>query len=346
MLNRTSKLLIGKDISRDAQVIDGAVITTTAGSTGLADGEVVVLDKNFKVMAAGATVSDTDIIYICQGTGDTFNYVTEADASVTSVRRLLFSDPIEGRLVRSYKGTSYTAKQEQVVTITFDTPVLDYEYLVRIIYTDMEHPSGQFTQTYRVTATGTNVDTNLNDLFLAKINGHAGCRVVATGTTTLILTGKPIPECTTGLNDVRPFSQVTFKAVAVKISQTAGHEGEWLDGGTVAYTTAASAGSGIWEKVRDLEKDLWANRGAQNFLPYPYQAQPTLRTVVSATYDLIVIEHDKSYLSPDNQYVKQAPLTTILAFVVPTTGDQETNVLARLNPWLASTPRAFAPVTV
>lgn len=346
MLQRTSKLLIGKDISRDAEVVDGAVITMTAGSTGLVDGEIVVLDKNFKVMAAGATIADTDTIYICQGTGNTFSYANEPGTAVTAVRRLLFSDPIQGDLVKNYKGISYTAKAEQVTTITFETPVLGTVYLVRVIYTDMVSPAGQFTHTYRVTADGTNVDANLNALLIAKINKHSGARVTASGSTTLILTGKAIPEATTGYTDIRPFTMVTFKVVANKLSVVAGQLGTWLDASNIVYTTPAIVGSGTWETMRDLDKDNWAIRGAQNFLPYPYQSFPNQRIVVGATYDLIVIEHDKSYLSPDNQYIKRAPLTTILAFVVPTTGTQENLVLGVLNPWMASLPKAFASVSV
>jgi hypothetical protein len=347
VLNRTSKLLIGKDISRDTEVVDGAVITTTAGSTGLADGEIVVLDKYFKVMATGATIADTEIIYICQGTGDTFSYVTETPSTVSTVRRLLFSEPIQGDLVRSYKGVSYSAAVEQVTTITPETPVTDTEYFVRIIYTDMPHPSGNFTQTYRYKAISTNVHTGLLDGLVAKINAHAGARVVATeDASTLILTAKPIDTCTNSLTDYMPYQMVTFKAVFNKISVATGHEGEWVHSGDVVYTTKAFAGSGTWEQMRDLERDLWANRGAQNFMPYPYQSAPTQRVVKDATYDIITIEHDKSYLSPDNQYVKRTPLTTILAFVVPTTGTQESIVLGKLNTWMASLPGAFANVTV
>lgn len=346
MLQRTSKLLIGKDISRDAQVVDGAVITTTAGSTGLADGEIVVLDKNFNVLAAGKTIADTDIIYICQGTGSTFDYANELGTAVTGVRKLLFSDPIEGAKVKNYKGVSYSAIVEQVTTITPDTPVLGYDYVLRIEYKDMISPSGQFTQTYRVTADGVDVHTNLIDLLQAKIAKHKGCRITATGTTTLILTGKAIPEATTGFNDVRPYSQVVFTARIIKVSQTAGQEGQWIESGTVVYTTPAFAGSGTWEQIRDLEKDNWAVRGAQNFMPYPYASFPEQRVSTSGTYDLIVIEHDRSYLSPDNQYIKQAPLTTVLAFVVPSAGTQEGTVLAVLNPWMASLPKAFANISV
>ena len=342
MLQRTNKLLIGKDISRDAQVVDDAVITTTTGSTGLADGEVVVLDKYFKVLAAGSTIADTDIIYICQGTGTTYDYVNEAGTSVTTNRKILLSDPIEGKLVKKYTGISYAAKAEQVTTITPDTPVLGTEYLVRIVYKDMNEHPGQFTQTYRAIADGVDVDANLIDHLIAKINGHKGARVVASGSTTLILTGKPIPECTTSVNDLEEFRMVEFEAFINKVSTTTGR---WEDSGSVAYTSAADYGSGTWEMVRDMEKRALPYLGVTNFTMFPVK-QPDMRTVKSTTYDLIVIEHDKSYISPDNQYIKQAPLTTVIAFVVPTTGTQETSVLAVLNPWMASCPGAFDNISL
>ena len=63
MLKRTDKLLIGKDISRDAQVIAGAGLKTISASTGMAEGEIVVLDKFKKVLTAGATIADTDQVF-------------------------------------------------------------------------------------------------------------------------------------------------------------------------------------------------------------------------------------------------------------------------------------------
>ena len=215
MLQRTNKLLIGKDINRDAQVVDGAVITTTAGSTGIADGEVVVLDKNFCVLAPGKTIADTDIIYICQGTGDTFTYSNELGTGVSATRKLKFSDPIEGAKVRKYVGTAYAAASEQIDTWTLTgiVPVVGTEYLVRIVYKDMNEHPGQFTQTYRITATDALLATWVVAMN-AKINAHTGRRVDSTTntTTTLVLTGKHIPECTTGTTDIESFRMVEFES--------------------------------------------------------------------------------------------------------------------------------------
>jgi len=344
MLQRTNKLLIGKDISRDAQVVDGAAITTTTGSTGLADGEVVVLDKNFKVLAAGATIADSDIIYICQGTAETYDYVNEAGTPVSTNRRLIMSDPIEGKLVRKYTGTSYAAKSEQNDSwaLAAVVPVVGTEYLIRIVYKDMNEHPGRFTQTYRVIADGVDPDANLVDLLQAKINAHNGRRVNATSaTTTLVITGRAIPECTTGLTDIEEFRMVEFESFINYVDS----DGNWQEVGGTLTRTVADYGSGTWEQIRDLEKRALPYRGIHNFTMFPVQL-PTVNTVKDSTYDLIVIEHDKSYTSPDNQYVKQAPLTTILAFVVPSSGTQENSVLAVLNPWMASCPGSFSNVVI
>lgn len=344
MLQRTNKLLIGKDISRDAQVVAGALITTTVGSAGLAEGELVVLDKNFKVLAAGSTIADSDIIYICQGTGETYSYTNEAGTASTSNRRLIFSDPIEGAKVRSYKAESYSAKSEQVDSwdLTGITPAAGTEYFVRIVYKDINEHPGQFTQTYRIIAEGATLATNLIDALDAKINAHKGRRVAATNTdTTLVLTGLPIPDCTTSLNDIDEFRQVEFESFINYIDS----DGNWAELGGTLTRTPASAGSGTWEQLRDMEKRALPYRGVTNFTMFPVQ-KPDAYTVKDETYDLIVIEHDKTYLSPDNQYVKQAPLTTIIAIPVPSTTNQGTDILAALNPWMASCPGSFVNVSI
>ena len=345
MLQRTSKLLIGKDISRDAEVVAGAIITTTIASTGLADGEIVVLDKTFKVLAAGATISDTDIIYICQGTGGTYNYTNEAGTTVTSARKLIFSDPIYGAFVKNYVGTEYSAPSQQVTVfdLTGVTPVVGTEYFIRIVYSDVNEHPGQFTHTYRITAEGAVLATDLIDALDARVNAHSGRRVDATNTaTTLTLTGKAIPENTTSLNDIDKFSMVEFDAFINYVDS----DGNWAELGIASKTTTpASYGSGSWYQVRDMEKEYLSDTGPRNRTQFPI-ILPDMRTSTSSTYNLITIEHERPYTSPDNQYVKYAPMTTVLAFVVPSAGTQQASVLAQLNPWMASTPRALANVTL
>jgi hypothetical protein len=336
MLNRVTSLLTGKDIDRSAGVVAGeAVVAFADGANALASGEVVVLDKNLKVLAAGSTVADTDMIYVAQGTANTYDV-----GSLTGVREILLSDPIEGSKVKGYRGQSYTPKTEQTssLTLTGLVPVAGTEYIVRIIYKDItEHP-GQFTHTYRYVATA--ADASDVDVFgaaiAAKINAHSGRRVNATYTAdvvdTLVLTGREISECTSSLNDIDKFSMVEFD-VFYNYVDSDGNWQIWPSTSTTVTTVAAVQGSGNWEQVRDIEKSILSHRGVTNTIHFPVR-KPDFATVVDTEYDLIVIEHDKSYQSPDNAYVKQTALTTIIA--LPSGALQTNNILGQLNPYMAS----------
>ena len=351
MLNRVTSLLIGKDISRDAQVVAGAQIDTITKSTGLANGEIVVLDKDKKVLAAGATIADSDTIFIIQSTADTFDYTNKAGTAVTGNRKIKMSGPIVGAKVKNYVGEVYSAKSEMTATIDFTglTPAVGTEYIIRIVYNDINEHPGQFTQTYRYISTTATLSTWLTAL-VAKINAHSGRRVTATeaSNTDLILTAREIPECCSTITDIDKFSMVNFTAYANYISVATATLGQWITipstSTTVTYV-ALNHGSGNWEQIRDLEKDVIGYRGISNLTHFPVFT-PTQDVVIDATYNMIVIEHENPYVSPDNQYVKDAPQTTTLAFVVPSSGTQQVSVLAQLNPWLASCPKAFANVTL
>lgn len=350
MLQRTSKLFIGKDIDRDAQCIDGAAITTLIASTGLAEGEVLVLDKDMKIAASDIDKEDSDVIYICQGTGETFNYTNEAGTAVTGARKILISNPIKGANVKSYKGDAYTVKAEKTASLTMTgmTPVVGTEYIVRIVYKDLnEHPA-RFTQTYRYVSTTATLDT-FGAAIAAKINAHKGARVTATytsGTDVLLLTAKEIPACTTGLTDIDAFTMVDFE-VFFNYVNSSSQWVVWPSTSTTVTYTGPTYGSGNWEQVRDMEKADLAYTGPSNKISFPVQS-PEMATAVDSYYDIITIEHDAEYLSPDNQYVKKAPLTTKLALATGSDGindyGQSLNILTRLNSYFGSF--GFASVTV
>ena len=347
MLKRVDKILIGKDISRTGSLI----LYKADGTPNLADGEIVVLDKDMKILTAGATISDTDTIYIIQGTGDTYNYADADGTAVTGVRRFISSDPIEGKLVKSWKGLSYDAKSEQtnIFTIAGMTPVVGTEYVVRIVYKDINEHPGQFTQTIRHICTSATLDT-FGAAFVAAItaaDAKGKLRVTAAysaGSDTITLTAKAIPDCTTALTDIDKFSQVRFDAFYYYVHGTTGAWTEWPCTSLADTGVTADHGVGTWEQVRDLEKAQKSYRGFTNRTSFPVK-EPTTYTVKDATYDLLVIEHDKSYVSSD-AWAKQTPLTTVVAIPVPSTGTQMVDVLAVLNTWFASCPGAFDTVAV
>ena len=60
MFTRVNKVLIGKDVSRTANV--AASTTMTALCANIVEGEIVALDVNKKYLTAGSTISDSDTI--------------------------------------------------------------------------------------------------------------------------------------------------------------------------------------------------------------------------------------------------------------------------------------------
>jgi hypothetical protein len=329
MINRVNKVLIGKDISRTAALTSSTLYT---GTNGPADGEIIVLDINKNILAAGATIADSPIIYIAEATSDTYSYVTEGTATaVTGVKRLILSSPIVADSVTSYVGRAYAAAAEQVVTITPTlTPVVGTEYVLRIVYTDTREHPGQVTATYRYvakTATLADLLTAIN----AKINNDTHRRVNATGgTTTIVLTGRVLPwDVTDSVNALDRYQQVNFKAFLIS--------NNWGTATTpIVYTTRPTPGEGTWQKVRDAEQDQLGYRGVDSLITWP-QRTPAMRVVSGATYNCVAIESMVPYQSPDNQYIKRAPVTTEIYIPLNATFNQMLDVLNLLNPWMEST---------
>jgi hypothetical protein len=327
MMTRVTSVLIGKDISRTSSLVIG-------GSTeNIVSGEVVVLDKNKAILSTGATVSDTDTIFIVQGLADTFSYYNTAGTSFT-VRKLHYSNPIEGKLVKKFTATTFKPKSEKSVSISAITGPLtaSTEWMLRLVYKDVHEKRGQFTKTYRVTASTTTSACVFNAI-RALIRADKGARVSvnADNTAALVVTAKEITTCATALTDLDKFSMVDFDAFLTYVDSD-GYAQEATGGGAVT-ATAGEYGTGNWEQIRDLEKQMWGYEGITNRTQYPV-ILPTASTVVDSVYNMIIIEHDKSYLSPDNQYVKQAPMTTIVC--LPVGAGQTTDILGVLNPWMLS----------
>ena len=359
MVNRVTEILIGKDISRDAQVTASTDMAELGLTGAIASGELVALDKNLVVLAAGATVADTDTIFIAQGTSTTFSITNEAGTTTTANRRITLSKPIEAGQVKSYLGEAYTVKVEE--TILFDeddvtlTPVVGTEYVLRIVYNDITEYPTRFTQSYRWLADGTtegDLMYNMNTI----ISKHKASRVTSdcfqsdgvTAATNvananqLKLTAKEIPTSCTGLSDIDAFDMVTFTAKITYVNSSGDEVIFWSDDD--ATYVANVKGSGNWEQIRDTEKYAMGYDGVSNLTHFPV-ITPDFETVVDSTYHQIVIEHNPKHLSPYPSDQASDPVTTIVACVVPSTGTQLNSLLAQLNPWFASCPGAFANIS-
>jgi hypothetical protein len=306
---------------------------TAPGTTAtyIAEGEVTVLDKNKNIMTAGATIADSDVIYVVEGTSETFSYVNEAGTTTTSARRLRYSDPIQASAVTVYSGTAYDAPKEAIVTIdgsTF-TPVVGDVYKIRVVYKDMFERPGQYTRTYQFIATDTDPDTVFAAI-AALINADKIARVTATVDAvahTLTITGK-VTEDDTEVTSISGYLQVNPKVFLYSDN---------FDTATVTYSTNPSPGSGTWKQVRDEEKWSQGYVGQTNRTKFPVIG-PTFRTVKDQEYNTIVINHKNWYTAPD-RYEKQVDITTKI--FIPVSSTQNAALLAVLNPWMASIEKGF-----
>lgn len=333
MLKRVKKVLVGKGISRTSALTSATLYT---GTNGPAAGEVVVLDKDKKLLSAGATVADTDTIYLGVATSETYDVTNEAGTTTTGIRKLILSDPIEAGNIKAYSGKSYAAPTECSVSISLSgyTPVAGDSYVIRLVYKDVpEHP-GQFTYTYRVISADAVLDT-LGAAIAAAINKHSGARVTATyntGTDALVITGKVVSDASSNAsaNAIDEYRQVNFEAFFWRYDNTN------FTPVTLSWTktyTYPNPGSGQAKLVRDAEKQSLSNKGITNQWYFPV-VKPDLLVDMTATYDTIVIESEKNYIAADNQYVKKQPLSTVV--YLPVSAGQTTDVLAVLNPWMES----------
>ena len=351
MFKRVNELLIGKNIDRYTGGFGGQDIEYIQAN--IAEGEVVVLTKDYVGFADGDSFSTTPVIYVAEGSADT-RTVAKENGTEATIRRLIISAPIDGNQVIKYNKNSYEPKSEQNVTFgpIQDTIVAGTEYLVRLVYKDMVEYPGQFTETYRYVAkqgdTSTDVYDGIRDRirsYKGKISIKGGARITpnANGQTSLVLTAKPIPECTSSIKDIDEFKQVEFEAFLNYVD----NDGYWteLEVNPAKSYGLASQGSGIWEVIRDVEKRSLSYRGIENRIWFPI-AYPERRVQKDGHYNEIVIEHNAEYISADNQYLKEALLTTEIAIEkelgTAPTENQGVTVETHLNTWMASLPSAKA----
>jgi len=318
---------------------------TTGGTDALGDGELTVLNKNFNVLTANDTVADSDTIYIGIGTTKTYPLVPESGSAITA-RKIRLSDPIIGNYVTKYSGRAYAAMAQQVSNSVLTAPTAGREYIVRCVYKDLEEHPGMFKQEWRYTATAADaaaVDTFGANL-VAAVNNNGDRRVTAsyaTASDTFTLTGRAIPGCTTSLNDIDEVRVVSFDAY-INYIDTDGYEQKAY---TVTVGTRATTGSGTWQLMRDLEKESWGYEGVYNRREFPV-ILPEFSTNPSLTYHIITIEHEVPYKTPNNLYLETTQVKTIIAIPDGTNGDgQQTYIRGLLNPWMASTPKAFANIS-
>lgn len=356
MITKVGKVIIGKYIERTAEIVDGASLTVA--TVNMADGEVAILDKDFNVIeGASATFANTDTIYIAEGSVETF-IASNPDGSSLTGRRLLISNPIDGKRVVNYTGGAYSAKSEATISLPAisDTIVTGTEYVLRIVYRGdvaEQHP-GQSTETYRYVAKTGDTSSDVYDALVKRINKRYTTLTIKKNKSKLVnavnnagvleITALPIASCTTSVNDIDSFVMNNFSAFLNYVDNDGFQDKVTL--ASDATYTPADRGYGTWELVRDAEKHAMSYEGITNLTWFPI-IKPDMRVIKGASYNMINIEHDRAYRSPDNQYNKETSLAEYVALQTGSgaTTPQDAEVLATLNTWMASLPTPFSAVS-
>jgi hypothetical protein len=322
--DNSTNILIGKDIART-----GSIQINDIGGVGyIANGEILVLDELHAPLTAGDDIGDSPIVYVVQGRGGN--------------NGLKWSTPIDGRNVVRATALSYAAPVAQVTHIgnvgagalAIDVlPFTDYKLTIRYTH-DSELYSEQSNKRVFYYTTGA-ADTQLSiaTAFANMINAeeyfNATALVVNNGANYGIrLTGQALDF---ELGSFK-YNVMTFDVQLSGFGVT-----------PVTYTTAAQLGSGTYEQVAELEWFANGFNGVINRVHFPAPTG-TQDAVSGETYDVLALE----YFDASETYVVSGtkPAKKLLYIALPDGASQTTQVLAQLNPWLASTPRQFAALSV
>lgn len=289
MITRVDSVIIGKKCPASYTTVDA-----------LNAGEVALFDENRALIKDqdGALKASTIYVGVCNGTSSTKKVVE-------------YSNAIQKASKPSYVMGDYQAPVAEKIEIdlTSAKPVIGHRYVLRIVYKDLYEAPGQFTHTYETVATS-EVNDDLGNALLKKINKHANRRVTATFTShKLTLTAMPKDD-NEGVYSLNEYSVVSMEASLYVTIPGAllSNVPEAVAGATIKKT-AGHPGKGFWKQVRDMEVRMLGYKGHVFTDAYPI-IEPKRFVTEGATYDYFTIENDNLYLSPDNQYIKTTPLTT------------------------------------
>lgn len=289
----------------------------------------MVTNRVYKVLATNGTqmtnLADTGVseyLVINADTGATLSAADAASLEKDDKFQIVVNSPNGGKVfsdkirvgdITAYNKQDYAAKVEQVVTVTLATPVAGIEYTVSVIDKSdkeiLQHRQNK--RTYTVIAAAGETVTTLGDKFRAQINADVASSVVASGTTTLVLTAKSVAS-TANIVGEYP-AQYFFEVFSSSIDNTVYPIPFPVASGTIVYTTAPNFGSGNFYQVRTLEQRGIGYTGVTNRTAFPVEPGDFL-SVAGVNYDQIVIESDNRH---DTNVVvegeKRAPISTIVA---------------------------------
>jgi hypothetical protein len=318
--NRAFSVLVAKNVAHDATSI-----------SDLAEGELLIVNAATNApVAPGSEISDVEAVKVIQGGAGVNRY---------------FSPTIAGVNVTAYKGSEYAAAVGQEIEIACPAPTAGNTYNLVIINREDQDTLRirQDKSVYSVVAEGSITTAETMAIALvAKINADPNARFTASqvaGTITLVADlGSDSDINLVGQFPLQPIASVVLQEVDTDTPYNV------TEVGTVIESVASNFGSGTYQHVKTIEDSVQGFRGITNRRKFPAPIQQYF-AVAGTNYDLYVIEFNDSHEAGFAPNDIEAPITLIVA--IP---DGSTTAGAYfediMNPWLASTPKAFAPVNI
>lgn len=299
MLQYVNTVLVGKDQPTSL---------ASASITNVNPGDIVMSDEFGKFITTSADAAKASIVKIGLVTGETLDY-TDPLGVAKSIKKIQWSNEINKQTIRTFNEFSYSPLVEDVINIDFGTfqPVLGRRYVLRIVYRDLyEHP-GQFTHSYEVIA-NSNIATTaqLMEAFRARINAHAGKRVIATiAGSILTLTAKPkTGMLTEGKEAITLFSRVQMEAFMWYTDPSGvgfSSRNKYILDGVTITTIPGTNGKGNPMIIRDREQAALAYKGITFRTHWPV-IKPELNVQLDKKYDGFVLEFENQHRTAEDDF--------------------------------------------
>lgn len=300
MITSVDSVIIGKNVPASFSDIDA-----------LAIGDIALFNQDRALIKSEDEYKAASAIYF--GVAQAKVKVAMPDGSVADKANIYFSNKLDIKGLKSVVYSDYVAPSEDKVVLDFSNAIIiaGHRYVVRILYKDIETPGWQFTHTYEAIAPSEEA-ADLIEILVKKMNKHANRRVVITSDATSITMEAMPKNDNEGVDSLSDYSTVAMEVTLYKTIPSAivANFPEKVPGAIITKTQG-NPGRGFWKQVRDYE------RYQQGYKGYKYtDALPAFvsapQVVEGAEYDYLSVMGENLYLSNDNQYIKNTPMSVNL----------------------------------
>ena len=295
MLQHVNSVLISNTINTTTGAINAAT---------LAKGALVAVNDKGALIDPTAAITDTTYVK--------FGVVRSVIDSTKKIYDIKWGNPIQKQGVKSiaYTTESVAPVQDEVVIDLTDAEIVaGHRYVLRVVYKDIYEAPGQFTHTYEVFAANTTA-ADLASAIVAKINKHKNRRIDASASAAVITLIAKAKDDNNGVYSLNEYSTVSMEAslyVTIPVALLS-NQPEAVKGATIVKTPG-NPGKGYWKQVRDAEVRYMGYEGHVFTGAYP-QVMQDMMTVEDAAYATLTISNENAFLSNDNQYIKNTPITS------------------------------------